>query len=156
MSSSNYQTSYQSAYSVPSISFKSLSVKHDAHGDRVLPASQQDLIQVCSVPDLFCPITLLCSAAQHARAVVASHQTGNAECASVSVIADHVKQSCYHASAGPTTSGIIAPMGLQSFPIPLLAQSSLQRHHHAAVHVTRCISHGCKVTCRLCHQGLAD
>ncbi|DBA96007.1 TPA: hypothetical protein ACH3X1_001511 [Trebouxia sp. C0004] len=43
--SSNYQTSYQSAYSVPSISFKSLSVKQDAHGDRVVPASQQDLIQ---------------------------------------------------------------------------------------------------------------
>jgi len=60
---------------------------------------------------LFCPITLLFSAAQHARAVVASHQTGNAECASVSVIADHVKQSCYHASAGPITSGIIATHG---------------------------------------------
>ncbi|KAL0023705.1 hypothetical protein WJX79_004777 [Trebouxia sp. C0005] len=43
--SSNYQTSYQSAYSVPSASFKSLSVKHDAHGDRLLPAGQQDLIQ---------------------------------------------------------------------------------------------------------------
>ena len=50
MGSSNYQTSDQSAYSVPSTSFKSLSVKHDAHGDRVVPDGQQDLIQVFSLP----------------------------------------------------------------------------------------------------------
>ena len=43
---SSYQTTYHSAYSIPSSSFRSLSVKHDAHGDRVIPASQHDLIQV--------------------------------------------------------------------------------------------------------------
>ena len=49
----------------------------------------------------------------------------------------------------------LQPTGLQSSRITLLAQNALQRQDHAAVHVTWCTSHGCKLICRLCHQGLA-
>lgn len=59
-SSSNYQTTYQTAYSSPAsgLRMRKLSFKHDAHGDKIASSSHSDLIQVLSSTTLQCSVLL--------------------------------------------------------------------------------------------------